>query len=90
MKRAAHDDLGGTLLKTVALVLLVGGLLCLFHGVDHDERVGSLCAGAVLLSFVVTFDFELRPSRRSRPAPAFSLYTAILSLPDPPPKLRPA
>jgi hypothetical protein len=85
-----HVAEGATLVKTVAFVVLVLGLLCLVHGVDHDEFGGGLCAGTVLLSLVVALDADPRLSRRFRPAPAFALYTTFLELPDLPPRIRPA
>ena len=85
-----HAVPGATLVKTVAFVVLVLGLLCLVHGVDHDELNDGLCAGTVLLSLVVALDADPRLSRRFRPAPAFALYTTLPELPDLPPKIRPA
>jgi hypothetical protein len=85
-----HVAQGATLVKTMAFVVLVLGLLCLVHGADHDEFGGALCAGTVLLSLVVVLDPDPRLSRRFRPAPVFALYTIPPKLPDLPPKIRPA
>lgn len=87
MGHAARDERDATLLKAMALVVFVFGLLCVFHGVDH--MTGSLCAATILLSAVVALDPGPHPSRPFRLAPAFSWYVAIPRLPDPPPKLRP-
>jgi hypothetical protein len=85
-----HAAQGATLVKIMAFVVVLLGLLCLVHGADHDEFGGSLCAGTVLLSLVAALDVDPRLSRRFRPAPAFALYTTLLELPDLPPKIRPA
>jgi hypothetical protein len=89
MRHPAHGREGATLVRTVALLVLVLWLLCLVHGADHDEFGGGLCAGMVLLSLVVALDADPRLSRRFRPAPAFALYTTLLELPDLPPEIRP-
>jgi hypothetical protein len=90
MRHAVHGREGAALVRTVALVVLALGLLCLVHGADHDEFGGSLCAGTGLLFLVVALDVDPRLSRRFRPAPAFVLYTTLPDLPDLPPKIRPA
>jgi hypothetical protein len=89
MAYAAHGQWGATLVKTVAFVVLVLGLLCLVHGVNHDEFNGGLCGGTVLLSLVVALDADLWPSRRFRPALALTRYTTLPEPPDLPPKIRP-
>jgi len=85
-----HAAQGAPLVKIMAYVVLVLGLLCLVHGADHDEFGGSLCAGTVLLFLVVALDVDPGLSRRFRPAPACAQYTTLLELPDLPPKIRPA